>query len=55
MPRITDSGDIDVQLAGGVVVEKEQRLGALHHDVVGAHGDQVDADRVVARSCQWQA
>ena len=48
MPRITDFGDVHAQLAGGVVVEEEQRLGALDHDVVGAHGDEVDADRVVA-------
>mgnify|MGYP003693844685 CR=1 FL=1 len=47
MPRITDFGDVDAQLAGGVVVEEEQRLGARHRDVVGAHGHQVDADLVV--------
>ena len=41
-------GDRHAQLAGGVVVEEEQRLGALHHDVVGAHRHQIDADRVVA-------
>ena len=28
------------------VVEEEQRLGALAHEVVDAHGDEVDADRV---------
>ncbi len=31
--------------AGGEIIEEEQRLGALHHQVVDAHGDQVDADR----------
>jgi len=37
-----------VELSGGVVVEKVQRLGALHDDVVGAHGDQIDADATVS-------
>ena len=48
MPRDHGLGDLDLQLAGGVVVQEEQRLGALHDDVVDAHGDQIDADRVVA-------
>jgi hypothetical protein len=38
----------DAELACGVVIEKEQGLGALDDDVVRAHRDQVDADRVVA-------
>ena len=33
-------------LADRQVVQEEQRLGAGAHDVVGAHRDQVDADRV---------
>ena len=37
-----------VQLAAGEIVEEEQRFGALHQDVVHAHGHQVDADGVVA-------
>ena len=37
----------DLELAGGEIVEEEQRLGALHDEVVDAHGDEVDADRVV--------
>ncbi len=36
-----------VELAGGIVVEKVQRLGALDDDVVGAHGDQIDTHAVV--------
>src|SRR5581483_11891361 len=36
------------QPAGGEVVEKEQRLGALDEDVVDAVVDEVGADRVVA-------
>ena len=35
-----------LDLAGGEVVEEEQRLGALDDDVVDAHRDEVDADRV---------
>ena len=38
---------VGIELAGGEIVEEEQRLGALHDDVVDAHGDEVDADRVV--------
>ena len=42
-------GDIDwVQDADRQVVEERERLGAGAHDVVGAHGDEVDADRVEA-------
>ena len=45
-----DDGDggVDVELAGGEIVQEEQRLGALHQHVVHAHADQVDADGVVA-------
>ena len=32
---------------GRVIVEEEERLGALHDQVVGAHRDEVDADAVV--------
>ena len=39
---------VGVDLAGGDVVEEEERLGAHADQVVDAHGDQVDADRVVA-------
>ncbi len=39
---------VGVDLARGDVVEHEQRLGAHADQVVDAHGDQVDADRVVA-------
>ena len=48
MPSITTRGLLHVELAGGVIVEKEQRLGALHHDVVDAHRDQILADAVKA-------
>ena len=40
-------GDAVVELAGGEIVEEEQRLGALHDQVVDAHRDQVDADGIV--------
>ena len=38
---------LGIELAGGEIVEEQQRLGALHNEVVDAHGDKVDADRVV--------
>src|SRR5690606_28228772 len=41
-------GGVDIELAGREIVEEEQRFGGLHEDVVDAHADQVDADRVVA-------
>ena len=34
------------KLPGGVVVEEEERLGAVDEDVVDAHGDEVDPHRV---------
>ena len=36
-----------IELAAGEVVEEEQRLGALHHEVVDRHGDEIDADGAV--------
>jgi hypothetical protein len=36
-----------VELSGGEVIEKEQRLRALDHQVVDAHGDEIDADGIV--------
>ena len=39
--------DTAFKLAGGKIVEEKQRLGALRQHVIGAHGHQVDADRVV--------
>ncbi len=41
-------GGIHIQLAAGEIIEEEQRLRALHQDVVDAHADQVDAHRVMA-------
>src|SRR5690606_9908098 len=45
----TDDGRtlLGVELAGGEIVEEEQRFGALHDEVVDAHGDEIDPDRVV--------
>ncbi len=48
-------GHVHRQLAGGVVVEEEQGLGALHGHVVHAHGDEVDADAVMAAGVDGQA
>ena len=44
-----------IELAGGEIVEEEQRLGALHDEVVDAHGDEVDADRVVHARSRWRS
>ena len=41
-------GDAAVELAGGEIIEEEERLGALDDEIVGAHRDQIDADAVVA-------
>ena len=40
--------DLGHELADRDVVEEEERLGALHRDVVDRHRDEVDADGVVA-------
>ena len=45
----------DIQLAGGVVVEAEQRLGAGYHQVVYTHGHQIDTDGVVFFQVHGQA
>ena len=47
-PATTVATLVGVDLAGGDVVEHEERLGPDAHQVVDAHGHQVDADRVVA-------
>jgi hypothetical protein len=41
-------GDLLVEPAHRHVVEEDQRLGALHHEVVHDHRHAVDADGVVA-------
>ena len=40
-------GRRDVQFPGREVIQEDQRLRALDHQVVDAHGDKVDADGVV--------
>jgi hypothetical protein len=35
---------LGVELAAGEVVEEEQRLGALHHEVIDRHRHEIDAD-----------
>ena len=37
-------GGLRIELAAGKIVQEEQRLGALHHEVVDRHRHQVDAD-----------
>ena len=54
-----DAGDdrralVGVELSRREIVEEEQRLGALHDEVVDAHGDEVDADRVVDARLRWR-
>ena len=49
MPLDDLLGDVRRQPAGRQIVEEEQRLGALHEDVVDAVIDEIGADRVVAR------
>ena len=42
------AASIDVSsFASGEIVEEEQRLGTLNDEIVDAHRDEVDADRVV--------
>jgi hypothetical protein len=38
---------LDIELAGGKIVEEEERLGALDDKIVDAHGHEILADRVV--------
>ena len=47
-------GHFVVELAGGEIVEEEQRLGALDDEVVDAHRDQVDADAVMLAGVDGQ-
>ena len=47
MPLTMATPIFGAELAGGEIVEEEQRLGALDDDVVDAHRDEIDADRVV--------
>ena len=47
IPSITLAAVVDVERAGGEIVEEEERLRALHDEVVHAHRDEVDADRPV--------
>ena len=39
--------DAGLKFAAGEIVEKKQRLGALSQDIIGAHGDKIDTDRIV--------
>ena len=55
MPRTTASATATLQLPGRIVIEEEQRRRAQHHDVVGAHRDQVDADGVVTAGVDGEA
>ena len=39
-------GAVHFQLAGGIVIQKKQRLGALHHQIVDAHRHQILAQPI---------
>ena len=54
MPPTTDAA-VSTDSLPQAVVQEEQRLGALHQDVVDAHGDQVDAHGVVTVPLERQA
>ena len=46
--RFDDRGrDVAVELSGRIIIEEEERLGALDDEVVGAHRDEIDADAVM--------
>src|ERR1700722_2765868 len=47
--------DSDIEFAGCEVIEKEQRLGALHDYIVDAHRHQIDAHRIVAAGVDREA
>ncbi len=47
--------DIDIELAAGKIIQKEQRLGALHDHIVDAHGHQIDSHAVVPLRIDRQA
>ncbi len=47
MPFDDIDGHLDIQFPDRKIVQKKEGLGAADHDVVDAHGDQIDADAVV--------
>ena len=54
VPNLTDSIYLHIEAAGGVVVEEEERLCAVHQHVVHAHCNEVDADRRKVADCLRQ-
>ena len=47
--------NINIQFAGGVIIEEEQRLGAGDYQIVHTHGHQINADAVVLFQVHGQA
>ncbi len=45
-PRHDGRRDVGVQAPGREIVEEEERFGALDDEIVHAHGDQVDTERI---------
>jgi len=48
-------GHPNVEFSGGVIIEKEQRLGTLHGHVIDAHADEIDADTIMSTGVDGQA
>ena len=40
--------DVDIQVPTSEIVKEEQRLGSLHDNIVDAHRDEIDTNRIVA-------
>jgi len=51
--RLTDT---DIQFSDRVIIEKEEWFRALHDDIIDAHRDKVDADRIEAAEfdCEFE-
>tara|TARA_R110002126_G_scaffold97104_3_gene226608 strand:- start:1467 stop:2048 length:582 start_codon:yes stop_codon:yes gene_type:complete len=54
-PGNNRAGRFDIELAGGVVIEEEQRLGALHDQIVHAHGNEVRANAGIVSGIDREA
>src|SRR6185503_20213681 len=49
-------GSCNIKFSAGEVIQKEQRFGTLHQNIVYAHRDQVNANRImpVEVKCQFE-
>src|SRR5262249_16490073 len=46
-PPATTGPYLRLEFAGGIIFEEEQRLGALHHQIIDRHGNEVDSDGIM--------